>query len=396
MSGENEFFQLVADILGVEPSALSFETAYGEIPSWDSIMQLRLAAEIGERYARPLPLESLVRTETLWAYFRHATGAPMPKAVAVDLDGTLWDGVIGEDGIAGIRPRLEFQRELLELKRRGILLVALSKNNPEDVEPVWAEARMALRREDFVAAAIDWGEKADNLKRIARELNLSPDAFVFVDDDPVQRERMRRLCPEVVVAAFPPRLGAYFPADVAVTEEDRERTAQYRAEAERRRFAAECAPGDFLARLGQWSEVRPLAVSDVARVAQLAVRANQFNLTTRRVTEAEVAGWVDEPGALTLVLRAGDRFGEHGLVAFARIEIRGARAELTDFTMSCRVMGRNLECELADELARRAVARGVAEIRGRYLPTAKNAPVADLLPRLGYKMQADGTWLWMS
>ena len=152
------------------------------------------------------------------------------KAVAVDLDNTLWKGVIGEDGVAGIVPNTEFQKKLLELKHRGILLVALSKNNPEDVKPVWTDARMVLKESDFVAQRIDWNEKADNLERLAAELNIGTDAFVFVDDNPAERAEMRARRPEVAVADFPPQLDVFFPP-FELMAEDMRKTEMYQAEA---------------------------------------------------------------------------------------------------------------------------------------------------------------------
>ena len=166
------------------------------------------------------------------------------KAVAVDLDNTLWKGIVGEDGVEGIVPDAAFQRQLKELKECGIVLVALSKNNPEDVEPVWSDPRMVLEKSDFVALEVNWNDKAENLVRVAKELNLGTDAFVFVDDRPVERARMRAACPDALVADFPPQLDVFFPF-AATTAEDARRTAMYQAESRRREFAANLSVEDY-------------------------------------------------------------------------------------------------------------------------------------------------------
>lgn len=384
MKGECEFLAFAAGALHFSGERLTLETAFGDVPEWDSIGQLRLAAEVGKRCGREIPLESLVRMTTLWDFFRHAEGVPMRKAVAVDLDGTLWEGIVSEDGPAGIRPRVGFQRELLGLRRRGTLLVALSKNDAAAVEPVWRDPRMALGRGDFVALSLDWGEKADALARVAAQLGLGTDAFVFVDDNPVERERMRRLRPEVAVAAFPPRLAAYFPTDAAVTAEDRFRTARYLAEARRRAEAAKVGAEEYLAGLRQWFDIHLLKADEVARVAQLAARANRFVLAPDRPDVGEVTSWLDDADSLSLVLHAGDRFGELGLVAFAHARLVGELAELADFTMSCRAADRGLEVRLMAELARRLAARGAKTMVAAHRSNGRNAPFADLLPRCGF------------
>ena len=314
------------------------------------------------------------------------------KVVAVDLDGTLWDGVLAEDGVDGVCPRLEFQRQLKELKERGVLLVALSKNNAEDVEAIWSDSRMVLRKGDFIAVVASWEPKADNLAKVARELNVGEDAFVFVDDNPAERAEMRAKRPMVAVSDFPPQLAVWFPPRT-VTHEDVRKTELYRAEAERKRFGEGKSVGDYLSGLGLWAEMRPLAESDVARVAQLSQKSNQFNPTTHRYTEVEIGSFVGLGDRVFLTVRAGDRFGEQGLVGYVQARISGAGAEIVDFVLSCRVMGRTLEIALEERIERELLARGVVEVRARYEPTAKNAPVADLFPRLGYREVSAGIYL---
>ena len=383
MATEAEFLDFAAQVLKVPRATLSPDSAFGTVPEWDSIMHLRLATEAGERFGVRIPMEALVSLRTLGDFWAILGGGPVRKVLALDLDNTLWEGVVGEDGIDGISPRTDFQREIKALKDRGILLVALSKNNPEDVEPVWSDRRMVLKREDFVAMAIDWGCKADNLGRIAGELNLSADAFVFVDDNPVQREEMRAKRPEVAVPEFPPDLSRLFPAR-PLTAEDRDKTEQYRAEAERRRLAASVPHGEWLARLGIHTDVRRAATEDVPRLAQLSQKTNQFNVTDSRLTEGEVGALLADPRQVVLVLRAGDRYGEQGLVAFARATVDGTRAEIADFVMSCRVMDRGIEDALLAALERELAARGVTTVTAAFRPTGRNEPARTLFARLGY------------
>ena len=306
------------------------------------------------------------------------------KAVAVDLDNTLWKGVIGEDGVAGIVPNAEFQDALLALKRRGILLVALSKNNPEDVRPVWADARMVLKEFDFVAQGIDWNEKADNLVRVAAELNIGTDTFVFVDDNPAERAGMRALRPEVAVADFPPQLDVFFPP-FELLAEDMRKTEMYQAEAKRRNLAAGLSVEDYLRELQIRVDIHPATVAEVPRIAQLSQKSNQFNVCTNRSAEEDVAGFLSDPNRMILTVHASDRFGDQGLISFVHVVISGGEAEIVDWVMSCRAMNRRIEFTVFDELKRLLASRDVRALNARWTKTAKNAPVADLFDKLGFE-----------
>ena len=228
-----EFLEFSAGILGVPVETLSLETTYASIPEWDSMAQLRLVMEIAAKYKVEIPFADVVNVTSLWEFWRRINDGAVKKVVAVDLDNTLWDGVIGEDGLAGVRAKPGFERTLKDLKDRGVLLVALSKNNHEDGLKGLGCLEV-LSRDDFVSWRINWECKAENLVSVAEELNLGVDAFVFVDDNPAERLEMSAKIPEVTVADFPPNLAAYFPPR-EVTEEDRHKTEDYRAEAERRR-----------------------------------------------------------------------------------------------------------------------------------------------------------------
>lgn len=386
---ETEFFEFVADVLDVPVGGLSFETTYASIPAWDSMAQLRLVMELQSRTGVEIPFEDVPNVTSLWELYRRANGLSPKKVVAVDLDGTLWDGVIGEDGVDAIRPKVAFLNELKALKARGVLLTILSKNNLADVRPAFAAGRLApLVEDDFLFPQVNWEPKADNLRRLARELNFGLGAFVFVDDNPAERLEMRARLPEVAVTAFPPTLAAYFPAG-AVTAEDLRKTEEYREEAARRRFlsARATAPSaalDVWRELGCWLDVHALRPEEASRVAQLSQKANQFSVCTNRHAEAEIAALGRSVGTVVYTVHAGDRFGDQGLVAFVIVR----DGEILDFTMSCRVAGRGLEARAWAEIVRDLRARGVGTVRATWRRTPKNAPVENLFERLGFSLEA--------
>lgn len=391
MDGRDEaaFIEFAAEVLGVSAASLSLETTFASIPAWDSMAQLRLVMALAARFGVEIPFADVPNVTSLWEFCRRAHGLSPKKAVAVDLDGTLWDGVLGEDGLDAIRPKTAFLHELKALKDRGVLLTILSKNNWADVRPAFAAGRLApLTEDDFLFPQVNWNAKADNLRSLAQRLNLGPDAFVFVDDNPAERLEMKARLPEVAVAGFPPTLAAYFPAGV-VTAEDRRKTEEYRAEAERRRFLAErtegaSAPLDVWTELGCWLDVHALRPDEAARVAQLSQKANQFSVCTNRYAAKDLAALAREAQGLVYTVHAGDRFGDQGLVAFVVVRA----GEILDFTMSCRVAGRGLEERAWAEIARDLQARGLHEIRATWRRTAKNAPVEDLFERLGFSLAA--------
>ena len=344
----------------------------------------RLAADLGEGFydekmwklgKMPFSLSALRELKKLFTF---------KKVLAVDLDDTLWTGIVGEDGVDGVVPDVAFQRQVKELKDRGILLVALSKNNVEDVEPIWADPRMILRKDDFVRLSVNWNDKADNLAKIAAELNLGVDSFVFVDDRPSERMRMRASQPAVTVADFPPQLDVLFPR-LALTDEDRRKTEMYRAEARRQELAAGLSVDDYLAELKIWAKVHPVQEDEIPRIAQLSQKTSQFNVCTNRYSESDVARFVTDPDRLTVSVHAGDRFGDQGLVAFVQAVVRGETAEIVDWVMSCRVMSKRLEFAVEDEVERLLIARGVRTLRAVWRKTDRNEPVAELFDRMGFR-----------
>ncbi len=339
-----------------------------------------------------------------------------PKAVIVlDLDNTLWGGVIGEDGLDGIAlgnsglgaAFVSFQRTLLQYRQQGVLLCVASKNNEADAWQVFDEhPAMAIRREHLAATRINWNPKSESLRELAGELSLGVDSLVFVDDNPLECEAIRRFLPEVTVLQLPTDPVAYSAAlralpelDRAVlTDEDRSRAEQYRVD-HQRQAAATALAGDatqlaaYLQSLELEVFCRTPEVADVPRVAQLTQKTNQFNLTTIRRTEPEIRALLDDPRQLVLALDVRDRFGTYGLVG---VLIATAQTEtcwlLDTLLLSCRVLGRAVETALLGETLAKLAARGAGELRGRYLETAKNAPAKDFLPRHGFVAVAGGDW----
>ena len=322
------------------------------------------------------------------------------KCLALDLDGVLWGGVIGEDGLAGIElgggPAGEafvaFQRYLQALMRTGALLAVCSKNNPEDaLLPFRQHPEMVLREQDIAVFLANWKPKEQNLRAIAAELNIGLDAMVFVDDNPAERARVRQNLPEVEVVEMPADPAQYVAAvsrlglfeTLAITGEDRKRTASIRANLERKTLeSAAGSVDDYLAQLDIQVQLAPFDAANLPRIVQLINKTNQFNLTTRRRGDAEVRALM-AAGAYTQALRARDRFGDSGLTGVLIAIPEGGGLSVDTWLMSCRVLGRRLDEVMFAALVRYATENGCTHITGEYIPTAKNGQVADLYIRLG-------------
>jgi FkbH-like protein len=323
------------------------------------------------------------------------------KCVVVDLDNTLWGGIVGEDGPSGIRlgntapgsEFVEFQRFLKSLSERGILLAVNSKNNPGDAaEVLQNHPAMVLREADFSAIRINWKPKPENMASIAQELNLGLDSLVFVDDNPDEREQMRQMLPEVLTVDLPPDPARYrallesLPQlqVLEVTAEDRARATSYRAQQERteiRRAAASLE--EYLASLEISIEVEPVSDRTAQRVAQLFQRTNQFNVTTRRYDVSDVQRFARDPGATFLALHARDRFGDHGLVAVVLARDDAGVCLIDSLLMSCRVIGYGIETALLCAVQDAALEAGADRLAGEFIPTSKNGPARDLYDRHG-------------
>jgi FkbH-like protein len=330
------------------------------------------------------------------------------KALVLDLDNTLWGGVIGEDLLGGIRVGppgaegegyLALQRYVKELQQRGILLAVCSKNNREDAElPFREHEAMLLKLDDFAAFEANWLDKADNLQAIAENLSLGLDSFVFLDDNPMERAFVRSRLPQVVVpecgskpwemlAAL--RRGLYFQS-IHLTQEDLERHRGYQGNIARKALEQSAASlDDFLAGLEMSAEHGPVDAKTLPRVTQLINKTNQFNLTTRRYAEEQVRALAESPDWWCRWFKLADRFGDHGLIGVLLARKDKSAWNIDTWLMSCRVLGRNMEKFMAQTLLTAAREQGAASVVGEYVPTAKNGLVKDLYPRLGFEVSAD-------
>jgi FkbH-like protein len=337
------------------------------------------------------------------------------KCLVLDLDNTLWGGVIGDDGPEGIRigagepigeAHYAFQEYILRLKQRGVILAVCSKNDDAQARRGFTErSGMVLRLEDFAAFRANWEPKPDNIVAIAKELNLGLSALVFVDDNPAEREHVRQLLPEVRVieltddpADYAQLLDDAAPFEItALSAEDRERTQQYRANAERARVLE--SAGDYnayLSTLEQRAIIRPFDTEHLDRITQLINKTNQFNLTTERLSRSQVESLM-HGDALTVYVRLADRFGDNGLIS-----VLSAHRDQTDYwidlwLMSCRVLKRGVEQLLCNHVVEQVRQQGGERILGVYRPTARNGMVARLFETLGFGQvgeDADGSTRW--
>lgn len=342
-----------------------------------------------------------------------ATTGRTRKLLVLDLDDTLWGGTIGDDGPAGIalgpahggkgEAFLAWQQHLAGLAQRGVVLAVCSKNAPDIAATGFEHADSALRREDFAAFVCSWDDKATGLRRIAQQLNLGLDAAVFVDDNPAERALVQQLLPEVAVvdigadpAQFIERLeaGHWFDQQ-AYTEVDHGRQAAYAALRQARAIETSSADiGSYLAGLEMRGRAAPALADDLPRLAQMELKTNQFNLTTRRYTQAQLAAQMQEPDRLVLAFHLKDRFGDHGLVG-SLLAVREADAlRIDSWLLSCRVFSRSAEAFILRALIVWARELGVSTLVGEYLASARNAVVADLYARLGFVPLSDDGRLW--
>ncbi|MDR7303668.1 HAD-IIIC family phosphatase [Haloactinomyces albus] len=336
---------------------------------------------------------------------RHSTGRTK-KALALDMDNTLWGGILGDDGSEGIEVATSyrgeafraFQRVVKQLGSQGVLLTAVSKNDIEPVRRVLCEnSDMALREDDFVRVTANWRPKPDNVRETAEALNIKPDSFVFVDDSSYECGLMRHALPEVTTVQIGTEPALHISRlledgwfDIReLTEEDRARPALYRGESERSDFLAEFESlADYLRELRVEVRIGTLRESDVNRVSQITLRTNQFNMTTVRMQPTEVREFAMSAGARVLTIHASDRFGDNGLVGALLVRQDDDTARIENFLLSCRVFSRGIEQACLGAVLRDAFSNGCKAVYGEYQPTAKNAGVADLYARYGFESVA--------
>jgi len=340
------------------------------------------------------------------------------KVLVLDLDNTLWGGIIGDDGIANIRiaqgdpvgeAHLALQRMALELRRRGVVLAVCSKNTDEVARrPFLQHPEVLLKLEHIAVFQANWNDKATNLRAIAEELSLGLESLVFLDDNPMERGLVRSLLPQVAVPELPDdpagyartlAAAGYFEA-IAFAEEDRRRADYYQENARRASLMSQVGGVEaYLASLGMTITFHPFDAAGRARIVQLINKSNQYNLTTRRYTEHEVFAAEADPSVFTMQVRLEDIFGDNGMISvvICRPAVELAAWEIDTWLMSCRVLGREVEHVVLRQLIEHARHDGVRKLIGRYLPSERNAIASGHYAKLGFvKVQQEpcGASLW--
>ncbi len=330
------------------------------------------------------------------------------KCLVLDLDNTLWGGVVGDDGVEGIRigegdavgeAFKAFQEYVLKLKQRGVMLAVCSKNEEANaLAPFQELSDMVLKRDDFVAFVANWEPKPDNIAAIASQLNIGLSVMVFVDDNPAEREHVRQRWPEVRVvelsddpADYPRILDDAGCFEVmSISAEDQARTQQYQQNAERSQLQESAGDyQDYLKSLDQRAVIRPFEKKHIERITQLINKSNQFNLTTLRLTRSQVEAIMNDDSYVTVYVRLADRFGDNGLISVLIGKHVDEVIEIELWLMSCRVLKRNVEMLLLNHVVDMARSRGAVSLQGMYLPTPKNGLVKNLYPTLGFQDAGD-------
>jgi FkbH-like protein len=394
----NEILRQTADEEGVDLLAIdSYATAQG-VDAWhDSVLWHRAKQEVSPVAAPPYG--------DLVARLLAAQQGRSFKCMVLDLDNTLWGGVIGDDGLEGIvlgqgdptgEAFLELQNYALQQANRGVILAVCSKNDEANaLAPFEKHPEMVLKRADIACFVANWDDKAKNVRRIANELNIGLDSLVFVDDNPFERNLVRAELPMVAVPELPddPAFFARTIADagyfegIRVTDEDRERSQQYQANAERSVLQAQSADlPSYLRSLDTelvWKEFDKVGLQ---RIVQLINKTNQFNLTTRRYTENDILSIMANPAAFGLQLRLIDRYGDNGIIGIVIGNRQGGEVAIDTWLMSCRVLGRQVEEATLGLVVEAATKLGAKRIIGEYIPTAKNGMVQEHYPKLGFAL----------
>jgi len=362
-------------------------------------------------YMAKIPFSNQVFSEMikdLKSCIRAAAGQTK-KLLVLDLDDTLWGGVLGDVGPEGIvlgghdpsgEAFVDFQKALKSLKSRGVLLALSSKNDEKTaLKAIGSHPEMVLRTKDFSAIKINWKDKAENIISIAKELGLGLQSVVFIDDNPFERARVREALPEAEVPEWPEDKMLYRSAlfelryfdSIHMSEEDKKRAAMYEA-----KRSAEGAKKDFKS-LKEWLkslrtavEIEKLGSSNLQRAAQLLNKTNQMNLSTRRLSEGEFMQWAEQKGHETFVFSVSDRFGQSGLTGIVSIETEGPAAKTADFVLSCRVIGRDIEKVLLAKAVSAAKKAGTKNLSASHIPTKKNAVCLEFFRSSGMKEEREG------
>ncbi len=331
------------------------------------------------------------------------------KLIIVDLDDTLWGGIVGDVGWENLvlgghhhlgEAYVDFQQALKSMKNRGILLAIASKNEEQvALEAIRKHPEMMLKLEDFAGWRINWQDKVQNVLDLMTELNLGPQSTVFIDDNPAERARVKESLPEVLVPDWP-KDPLFYPAALlslgcfevpSLSREDLSRTTMYLSENKRRELKNTVSSlEEWLKRLAIRVRVEELHPSNLQRAAQLLNKTNQMNLSTRRMSEAELAAWAAQKHHRLWTLRVSDKFGDAGLTGIVSLEFQDRKAQIVDFILSCRVLGRKIEETMLATAIHHARSLGVEEVYTRYIPTPKNKPCLDFFKSLTPRFQQQG------
>jgi FkbH-like protein len=332
---------------------------------------------------------------------------PTPKCILLDLDNTLWGGILGEDGISGIEldeykegaRYKDFQKRLKDLKEMGVILGIVSKNNYNDVTEAFSHKHMFLKEEDFVIIKANWNPKSENIKLISKELNIGLSSIVFIDDNPVEREEVKAMIPEVIVPKFPNDTSEleqfsleiynnYF-YSINYSEEDKNKTIMYKQNFERANFKnAFNSLDDYYEGLDIKIKIDKAKVEDIKRISQMTQKTNQFNFTTKRYTESDIYKYINSEKYKVYVITSEDKFGNNGQSALIILKLLNEfEVEIDTFLLSCRIMGRTIEFNIINYIEDELKSLGYKQIYATYIPTNKNIPVKDLFEKMNYQLE---------
>lgn len=334
------------------------------------------------------------------------------KCLVLDLDNTLWGGVIGESGINGIklgptpegRSFMEFQQYILSLYNRGVILAVNSKNNYEDaIEVIKTHPHMILREEHFAALRINWDDKVKNLKSLAQEINIGLDSMVFLDDDDFNREMVREFLPEVEVVDLPKDFSLYlntidnisFFESLTLTQEDIGKGKMYSEEKQRRSLKEEVTDvEEYLKLMKMEASICINNPEHTARISQMTQKTNQFNMTTKRYSEEEIGTFIRSKDFVVFTLSLADKFGDYGITGLVILK-NEEDWEIDSFLLSCRILGRKAENALMSYVISFLLAQGSSKLVGSYIPTKKNAVAANVYKDLGFVATNDKIMNWV-
>lgn len=329
------------------------------------------------------------------------------KCIVVDLDNTLWGGVIGEDGFDGIklgpytqgRPFLELQKILLGLNKRGMILAINSKNNYEDAIKVIKEhPYMLIKDENFASKRINWSDKITNMQEISEELNIGLDSMVFLDDDPINRELMKSTLPEVLTIDLPRDPSEYSSCIMnlndfnllKITKDDLNRSKMYHNEQKRKEFEKTVPDVEtFLKKMDIHVSINNANSFTIPRISQLTLKTNQFNLTTKRYQEEDIEKFVEDKNYLVGCAQVSDKFGDNGITGVFIVNKLSNEWEIDTFLLSCRIMGRGVEEGILGHILKEAKKAGISKVKGQFIPTKKNRPCEGFLEKFGFKKEVD-------